>query len=127
MKRSNFTGAGVDTFRFEFADAVREFEAKTGLKLDIGRITYNSKQLTTKLTVTIVEAGINPEDAAQRQSIKDNGWKFGLTEEDYNKRIEFLGNVYSLKGIKSRKQRFPIVAKKESTGQMFKLPASCLK
>jgi hypothetical protein len=126
MKRSHFTSDGVDTFRFEFADAVKEFEAKTGLKLNLGGIRYDSKQLSGKLTVTIVEAGVNPEDAMNRQSIKANGWKFGLTEADFNKRIEFLGNVYQLKGIKSRKQKFPIVALRQD-GQMFKLPASCIK
>lgn len=127
MKRTHFTSDGVDTFRFEFEAAVKEFEEKTGLKLNLGSIRYNSKQLSGKLTVTIVEEGVNPEDAMNKQSIKDNGWKFGLTEADFNKRIEFLGNVYRLKGIKSRKQRFPIVALKESTGQMFKLPPTCLK
>jgi hypothetical protein len=125
MKRTQFTSDGVDTFRFEFASAIEEFEKKTGLKLDLGRISYNSNQLTTKLTVTIVKEGVNPEDAMNKQSIKENGWKFGLTEADFNKRIDFLGNVYQLKGIKSRKQKYPIVALRQD-GQMFKLPARCI-
>jgi len=127
MKKTHFTGAGVDTFRFEFAAAIKEFEQKTGLKFNLGRITYDSKQLSGKLTVTIVNEGENPQDAMFKTDLKRNGWKFGLSEKDFNRRIEFLGSVYSLKSVKSRRQRFPIVAKKESTGQVFKLPASCLK
>ena len=127
MKKTHFTGAGVDTFRFEFAEAIKEFEQKTGLKFNLGRITYDSKQLSGKLTVTIVNEGENPQDAMFKTDLKRNGWKFGLSEKDFNRRIEFLGSVYSLKSVKSRRQRFPIVAKKESTGQVYKLPASCLK
>ena len=127
MKKTHFTGSGVDTFRFEFAAAIKEFEQKTGLKFNLGRITYDSKQLSGKLTVTIVNEGENPQDAMFKTDLKRNGWKFGLSEKDFNRRIEFLGSVYSLKSVKSRSQKFPIVAKKESTGQVFKLPASCLK
>lgn len=127
MKRTQFTPSGIDTFRFEFAEAIKEFEAKTGVKIDLGSISYNAQQFTTKLTVTIVAEGENPTDAIYRTSLKKNGWKFGLTEADFNKRIEFLGEVFSIKGIKDRTQKFPIIAKKESTGQMFKLPARCLK
>lgn len=126
MKKTHFTGAEVDTFRFEFAAAIAEFEKKTGLKMELGCITYSSKQLSGKLTVTIIEEGVNPEDAAHKQSLKRNGWKFGVTESDFNKRIEFLGNVYRLKGIKDRKQKYPIVALRED-GRMYKLPSSCLK
>jgi len=127
MKKTHFTGAGVDTFRFEFAEAIKEFEQKTGLKFNLGRITYDAKQLSGKLTVTIVNEGENPQDAIFKTDLKRNGWMFGLSEHDFNKRIEYLGSVYSLKSVKARRQKFPIVAKKESTGQVFKLPASCLK
>lgn len=126
MKKTHFTGAGVDTFRFEFAAAVKEFEEKTGLKLSLGSITYSAKQLSGKLTVTIVEEGVNPEEAAHKETLRRNGWKFGLSESDFNKRIEFLGSVYSLKGVAERKQKYPIVALRED-GRMYKLPASCLR
>ncbi len=122
----NFNGDAVDQFRLDFEKGVKDFEEKYGVKLNLGGIRYSAKQLSGKLTVTIVEAGVNPEDAMNKQSIKQHGWKFGLTEDDFDKRIEFLGEVFKLKGIKAIKQRCPIIALR-SDGQMFKLPAHCLK
>jgi len=126
-KITRFTGNKVDEFRSEFAEFVKSFERRHDVAIDLGSITYRSDQLTAKMTVTVVKEGDNPEDAMYKQSLKEHGWKFNVTEEDYNKNITFMGKIYNLRGIKSRKQRFPIVVKKQSDGQMYKLPASCLK
>ena len=127
MDKHNFTGAGIDTFRFEFASAIAEFEKKNGVKFNLGRITYDAKQFSCKLTVTIVAKGENAEEAILKTSLKRHGWKFGLSEKDFNRRIEFMGKVYSIKGVKERKQRCPIIAKQHDNGVVYKLPPHCLK
>ena len=126
-KITHFTGNKVDEFRSELSTFLKSFESRHGVAVNLGSMTYRSDQLTTKMTVTVVKEGVNPEEAMNRQSIKEHGWRYDLTESDFNKEIAFMGKLYSLKGVKKIKQKFPIIVEKMSTGEMFRLPSTCLK
>ena len=127
MKKTHFNGSVVDQFRNEFEALVKDFEEKHGVKFGLGTITYGPSQLHSKMTVTIVGEGENPKDVEGKTSLKRHGFRFGLTDEDFNKRIQFLGKVYQLKGIKPRSSKYPIIAKNMNNGQTYKLPINCLR
>jgi hypothetical protein len=126
MKKTHFNESAVDQFRHEFENLVKDFEEKHGVKFSLGTITYGLNQLHSKMTVTIVSEGENPEDVEGKVSLERHGFRFGLTDEDFNKRIHFLGDVYQLKGIKPRSRKYPILAKNMNNGQTYKLPVDCL-
>jgi hypothetical protein len=126
MKKTHFNGNSVDQFRHEFENLVKDFEEKHGVKFSLGTITYGTKQLHSKMTVTIVGEGENPEDAEGKISLKRHGFRFGLTEEDFDKRINYLGRVFKVKGIKPRSHKYPILAEDINDGRTYKLPSRCL-
>lgn len=56
----NINKTTLPKFRNDFADAVKELEAKYGVKINVGTITFDSTQFHGRLTVTNV--GATPED-----------------------------------------------------------------
>lgn len=127
MKKTHFTGTLVDQFRLEFEDLVKDFEEKHGIKISLGNIRYSLRQLKSNMTVTIVKDGEDPEAVEGKLNLKRYGYKFGLSEDDFNKRINYLGRVFKLKGIKPRSHKYPIIAEDVNDGKSYKLPTTCLR
>ena len=115
----------LDEFRNDFENQMKGMEAKYGFKISLGSMSYSSNQFTSKVTVTDT-AGGNADDAEGKQSLKSDGWKFNLTEKDYNKRFGYNGKQWELKGLKPRSRKYPIIATEVGTNKSYKLPGHAL-
>lgn len=126
MKIISFNEPNLKRFRSDFKAAVAELEAESGISLDLGNISFDADQFTTKLTVTIIAEGENPRVAIQKKSLNDFGIRYGLTDADHERRFNFNGKSFAIIGVKSRRQKYPIIAREISTGREFKLPARAI-
>lgn len=115
----------LDEFRNDFEVQMKGLQAKYGVKVSLGNMSYSNTQFTSKVTVTDT-AGGNADDAEGKASLKKDGWRFDLTEKDYNKKFSYNGKNWKLKGIKPRSRKYPIVAENVADGRSYKLPGHSL-
>jgi hypothetical protein len=103
-----------------------EIEQQTGVKLIVGKITYDTKSFKAGFE------GIIPNESEQELNVvelklKSNlsspkCWQlFGLTENDYGKRKKIYGEWFTLIGVKDRNQKQPIIVERESDGSRCKI------
>ena len=116
----------LDEFRKDFETQMKGLESKYGVKVDLGNIRYSANQFTSKVTVTDT-AGGDADEAKGKLSLKEDGWKFGLSPEDYNKRIEYLNKVFLIKGIRPRSRKYPIKVEDASDGKLYNIPGHAIK
>jgi hypothetical protein len=110
-KIEKFDRPTLTKFRKDFSDAVKELEKNYGVKLDIGNISFNSEQFTSKLTTTIVREGEDPEKAKAMKEIKTYGFRYNITENDYGKVFTANGKVFTFVGLKPKSPKFPVLGK----------------
>ena len=98
----NITKASLKAFRSDFAEAVAELEKKHGVSINIGNITFDSDEFTTKMKVTNKGA---EKDIARKKAIDTfnrHCYKFGLTPKDFGRTIEAFGETYTIAGVRPR-------------------------
>jgi len=122
-----FTRPVLTKFRSEFKESVKELEAKFGVKIDLGNISYDSTQFTSRITTTVVSEGVNPEIAKGIAMLKKYGSRYGLTESDFGRVINGQREEFTVFSLAPRSPKYPILAKSTKTGKIYKLSASTLK
>lgn len=91
------TSATVKEFRLEFAEAVKELEAKHDIKIKLGNISMQpSVEFTTKLTVS--NNTVNGVDAKEA-NFKNEAMLFGFKDSDYKRKLKLQGQIYELVGF----------------------------
>jgi hypothetical protein len=125
-KITTFNKANLKDFGTEFKKAVAELEAKIGVKIDLGNISFNDHQFTSKVTVTLVGDGLDSADAKMKVEFERYALLFGLNKADYDKQFTYGGKRYKLKGVKPRSTKNPFVAQEISNGKLYVLPNSAL-
>lgn len=111
--------------RGEINAALVEVGKKHGISLKtIGGGTYTSDNFTVKVEAAVVRDGAVVTKEAKE--FKQLASLFGLKESDLNREVMIGGEKCQIIGMKSRSYKFPILAKKLSTGQVFKYPVAVI-
>ena len=106
----------VTILNTEVAKAMAEIAEKHGLKIKKGSGTFDPSagMFTPKFSfICETEDGI-PSDFVQYAPM------FGLKAEDFGKVFESNGSKFSICGIKPRATKYPILAKKVGTNNIYK-------
>lgn len=91
------TSSTMKEFRLEFAEAVKELEAKHDVKIRMGNISMQPNvEFTTKLTVS--NNTVNGVDAKEVKFTLE-AFMFGFKETDYKRKIKLQGQIYELVGF----------------------------
>jgi len=105
----------LQNFRQDFADAVKGLEQKYGVIIELGSITYSSISFKGKLEV---HEGASKDDV-NAQEFKKYCRRYGLSEDDYDRRFTYKGEDYIIIGIKPSKRTYPIVCQHALNGQSY--------
>ena len=123
---SGFTTTKINELIAELEKAFKEIGEKHGVTMHIGTVRYDSNQFTSQLKVTYMNEGEDPQEAEFKVGLKRDGWKFNLTEENFNDTFMYVGELYKVKSISPRSRKYPVIAQKVSDGRFFKLPGRSL-
>lgn len=105
--------------RSELQELLDNFAAEKGLRIDLGRITYTESDFKSSIRVII------PTDGAESPmalDFKNKCYKYGFLPEDLGKRFRTgsKDTQYEIVGLKPRNRKYPIIARKVSTGEQYK-------
>ena len=110
-------------FREDFNKHIESFCKENNVNMTIGNIKYNDFQFSTKMTVDVSLPG--------RDSKKENFETYcvimGLNKSDYNKKFTSRGKTYCVYDIEPRNRKYPIIAKEQSTGKLYKFTVDAIK
>lgn len=84
--------------------------------------SFSESGISTKLELAIVAEG---EDM-QLVEFKKYCGAFGCSVSDYLKTFTVQGETYQLTGFAPRARKYPIIARKVSSGQSYKMPLAVL-
>lgn len=106
---SKFTPSELRDFRVDFANAVKQLEAKYKINIALGNIRYGD----IDFTVTLKAKRNTPEAVEKVEDRKRSFWNavcesYGLTPEDFGKTIVVNGLTYTLSEINPRSTKYPI-------------------
>jgi hypothetical protein len=100
----------LNNFRNDFAKAMEELEKKYGVKVEMGRISYNEHEFSTKLNVTNATNDEELEKTKFMNAIAPFA-NYGLYADDYKKEFKIQGKTYQLIGVKPRARKNPLIIK----------------
>ena len=109
-----------DVFRKDFATLVKSLEEKHGVKVELGKITYDpGVNFTAKLTVS--------ENDADKKLFERYCGLFDLDESDYGAAIIHKGESYTLVGLELKRSKFPIILEHVKTKKRILITEEGLK
>jgi hypothetical protein len=94
----------IGEFREDFKVAVSILEEQYGVAIDFGRISFNAKTFSGKVTIENVgdvPAGQNVEQA----KFANNAGRFGFTAEDYGKNVRINGKSHKFYGFNTNARK----------------------
>jgi hypothetical protein len=112
--------------RKAFKNSVKDLEKEFGIELNIGNISYNNNSFSTKLKGTVTTTDDGNSISAEEVEFGNLCFRYGLTKDDYKKKIIFNGKTFILTGFKPRSTKYPIIATNISNGTSYKLPKRAL-
>ena len=118
-----FNKSNLPSFRDQFQKAIASLEKETGVKIDLGNISFNNTQFTTKLTVTAVGAS---GDTDKIKFEADAKRMYGIKPEDYGRKFSSHTGTHKLVGLKPTSYKYPLIGEDVKTGKRFKFPQSIL-
>lgn len=132
----NLNKTELKAFRDDFAQAVKALEAKYGVKMALGNISYTQTEFHTKLTVTNVsatgEAVVDPQvlkikTAKAAFALKSThlGMDFQIPEVIIGRQVRLAsGKIGTIIDFDSKKFKFPFII--EINGTEFKIPGGAI-
>lgn len=118
-KVTKFDPSNLNEIRAEMEKAMAAIEAKFGVTIGIGKMTYDANSFTTKLTTTVKSE--NCSERADPKWIADfmrNCTYFGLSKDDLGKTIKYNGKTLALVGSRCRAAK-PLVVEEVGTGKFL--------
>ena len=121
----SFNKTNLNILRYEIKNALKRVENDNGIEIDLGSMRFSDHVFTSKIEVSTVIADSPNSKATHR--LKTHGYKFGLTEDHYGKKIITpTGATYKIIGCASRHCSLGIVAETD-TGKLVRLATASLK
>ena len=119
MKIQEFNKSNLKAFRTEFEITVKEMEKKFGIKIDLKAISYAPEEFSSKIQVTVINDGENPQETKDKLSLRKFGYYYGLSESDYGSEIKVgNGEIGKILAVKPNSREYPIVY--ELNGKRYK-------
>jgi hypothetical protein len=117
-KIKKITKGTCAALREELNAELVEFGKRFGLTVKAGTAKYDDHTVTFGLELSV--AGVDLD----RMEFNEVCHMFGLTPDDWGKELNWGGSLFWLKGLKSNRPKWPVLASDGST--TFKLPAKAL-
>ena len=103
-------------------DAFELIRTSTGIRFEVGSITYDSNEFRAKLTGSLLS-----ETDSKKKDFEKHCYKFGLAPENYGQRFNYEGMRYKISGIRPKAKKYPVVAIDPYSGKSLCFPASLVK
>lgn len=114
-----FTKDAVRTAREIIQTALAPLADSHNLACHVGNASYLDNTITFKLEVFDTASGTEPgQDDFNRYC-----YRYGLKEEDFGKVFTWRGRLMTLCGLKPRSRTYPLLARDNDNGKVFKLPS----
>jgi len=112
----------VKLIRKDLEAMLKEYGKKNGLQFTVGRITFDSNSLRTKLTCIEAKSKKDAEELEFKKNLMRFKYKVNcdLEPEDYGVEFNVRGEKYILIGIAPKSRQYPLLAKHPATGRTFK-------
>lgn len=128
MKAKEITKEFLKDFRTQLDYALKELGEKEGIKLTAGRCSYSDTFFSIKIEGA-VEAEKGVATTKDQIAFKENAELYGLSPDDLFKtfRVGFGAEAYEVWGLRPRSKKYPILAKKVGTDDVYKFEAAIVK
>ena len=128
MKIKSFNKTNASFILNEVEKELQEVLSKYGLELNksSGSISANHHEFDMKIGI---KTQMTPEEALEkaRQDFESKCQRYGLSPKVFNKKfIAHDGKTYTIKMIKTRNRKLPIIAEDEN-GKLFKFTVDTVK
>ena len=117
FNRSNLQG-----FTDDVVAHLKALEAKWGVSFSYQGCNFTAQNCLIKIQAAVVGNGGVPL-TREREDFQRFCSMYGLTPTDIDKEITYAGERYVIKGISTRRHKYPIVASRVSTGETTMLTA----
>lgn len=96
----NFNATNLQTIRADLNKALAEIEAKHGIKISVGNISYTPTTFTTKLSAIVVgdEEGETVVNAKWAVDFNRQAAKFGMKASDLGRTVRTSSGIAKLVG-----------------------------
>jgi len=112
-------------FRMKLDALLKEADLE-GYSVRVGSGSYSDTNFSFKIEgAEIGESGIVKDK--DYETLKELGAIYGLGNDAYGKKITLNGSTFTIKGLNTRRRKYPVSAVKDSTGKRFKLPLEDVK
>jgi len=117
-----FDRAKVRELRDAIQSALDEHLDFDGVKIDVGRASFNHTTATFKLEVGTEnsDGSVNTKDG---ETFKRNAVLWGLSPDDLGKEISNGNDTFEIIGANTRAKKYPILVKSVSNGKVYKMSA----
>ena len=119
-KVAKFSPDNLNAIREAMETALATVEAKFGIKIGIGKMSYTENDFTTKLTTMIANEAVATSNADPKwiSDFMRNCTYFGLTKDDLGRTIKHNGKTLKLVGSRCRAAK-PLVVEEFGTGKFM--------
>jgi hypothetical protein len=123
---NTFDKPSLRLLRERLETVLKPLEQELGIGITLGRCTFTSSSATMKLE--LVTAGTNGKvERKEVTSYKELHSLYGLPADGLDKVVTVHGTTYVILGLMPRRDKFPILVKKQSTGKEFCLRTEDIK
>jgi len=117
-----FDKASLRAILADMDAAVAGVAEKHGVKISVGRATYEPHNATVKVELSTIgeEGEVHSREAMDYQK---HASLFGLDPNSLGAKFAMQGELFAITGLKPRSPKFPVLARRNRDGQMMKFTA----
>jgi hypothetical protein len=126
MKIDSFDRTNLRLIADDIRTALAPIAVKWGITLDYKGARFSPDNVTFKMEgATIGSGGVS--NTRERDNFKLYASMYGLKDTDLDKEISYAGKKYIIVGLNTRRQKYPIVAKRVEDGKTILLTCEMVK
>ena len=123
---TEFNRTNLPVLRMAMAASLAAIESQYGIKITVGNARFLADNATFKIEMaTIGTAGV--ANTRERDAFKREAVLYGLKPDDLDKEITYGGQRYIIKGLNTRRSKYPIVATRVRDGKTILLTVDGVK
>jgi len=125
-KINQFNQRNLKQLRPIIVDTLLQMGRDFGFTPDVGSASFNDREVTFKLKLTLTDERGNPVDM-QAENFKQFAMLYGLQAEHLGQSFLVQGKRYVIKGLCDGSRKYPILAIQIATGREYKFPAETVR